>query len=381
MARIVLAYSGGLNSSVAIPWLIERHAAEIVAVTIDLGQGRELEAVRDRALVAGARRAHVLDLREEFARDYILPTLKADAIGERHQPLAAVLGRPVIAEKLVEIAAIEMATVVAYGGCGASRDPLWLETITATLNPALQVLAPAREWRMTECEAIAYARRHGVSIPAAVDSPDRIKANLWGRTVEHRRIAGAPPAPTEDSYRLTKSAADCPDEAAAVEITFSRGVPIAINGVAMPMLELIASLSTIAGAHGVGRHRTELVEDASWQISEAPAAVVLHAAHQAIQQLVTATDLARVCRVVSREYAAAIRKGLWFTPLRHALDGFVESVQERVNGTVRVKLYKGEFSIEDNTTPAGAITIIEPPAAPSLRQPPATGRKKMSVGQ
>src|SRR5438093_1127525 len=249
MERIVLAYSGGLDTSVAIPWLKEKYDAEIIAVTMDLGQGKELEAVRDRALATGAVRAHVLDLREEFARDYILPALKADAIYEDRYPMATALGRPLIAQKLVEIAEIEQAYV---------------------------------------------------------------------------------------------------------EITFERGVPVAINGVTMPALDLIASLSTIAGAHGVGRIdmvENRLVGIKSREIYEAPAAMVLHAAHKELQKFVTSKDLERLCRFVSLQYADIIYNGLWFTPTREALDAFVEKVQERVTGVIRLKLFKGDSRIVGRKSP------------------------------
>ncbi len=354
MERIVLAYSGGLDTSVAIPWLAEQYRAEIIAVTMDLGQGKELEAVRDRALATGAVRAHVLDLREEFARDYILAALKADAIYEDRYPMATSLGRPLIAQKLVEIAEIEGATAVAHGCTGKGNDQVRLDVTTRALNPSLRVVAPARDWGMTRPQEIEYARARNIPVPATVASPYSTDSNLWGRSIECGVLEDPWREPPEDIYTLTRSPADCPDEPAYVELTFERGVPTAINDVSMPFVDLIGNLSTIAGAHGIGRIdmvENRLVGIKSREIYEAPAAVVLHAAHKELQKLVTARDLDRMCRLVSARYADVVYDGTWFTPLREALDAFVASVQERVTGVVRLKLFKGDCRIVGRKSP------------------------------
>lgn len=354
MERIVLAYSGGLDASVAIPWLKERYGAEIIAVTMDLGQGVELEAIRNQALAAGAVRAHVLDVREEFARDYVVPALKGAAIREGRDPMATALGRPLIARKLVEIAAIERAAVVAHGCAGKGRDQARLELATRALDPTLHVMAPAREWGLTRLEGIEFARARGIPVPVAAESPYRTDATLWGRSIECAVLDGAWRDPPADLYTLTKAPGDCPDEPAYVEIAFERGAPSAINGVAMPILDLIASLGFIAGAHGIGRidmEENRVVGTESREICEAPAAVVLHAAHLDLQKLVTTGDLDRLCRIVSLEYAGLIHNGLWFTPMREALDAYVEKVQERVTGAVRLKLFKGDCRIVGRTSP------------------------------
>jgi argininosuccinate synthase len=354
MERIVLAYSGGLDTSVAIPWLAEKYDAEIIAVTMDLGQGKELEEVRDRALATGAVRAHVLDLREAFARDYILPALKADAMYEDRYPMATALGRPLIAQKLVEIAEIERATAVAHGCTGKGNDQVRLDVTTRALNPQLKVIAPARVWGMTRPQEIEYARRRGVPVPVTVDSPYSTDSNLWGRSIECGILEDPWQEPPDDIYTLTKSAAECPDQPAYVEIAFARGVPTAINGVAMSLIGVIDSLGTIAGAHGVGRIdmvENRLVGIKSREIYESPAAVVLHAAHKELQKLVTMKDLDRIARFVSVHYADLVYNGLWFTPTREALDAFVEKVQERVTGDVRLKLFKGDCRIVGRRSP------------------------------
>jgi len=305
MERIVLAYSGGLDTSVAIPWLKEQYRADIIAVTMDLGQGKELESVRDRALAAGAVRAHVLDLREEFARRYILPALKADALYEDRYPLATALGRPLIAQKLVEIADIERATCVAHGCTGKGNDQVRLDLTTRALRPDLTVIAPARDWEMTRLEEIDYARKRGVEVPVTAESPYSTDSNIWGRSIECGVLEDPWHEPPADIYRLTKAPEECPAEPAYVEIAFDRGAPVAVNGVAMPLLDLIASLGTIAAAHGVGRIdmvENRLVGIKSREIYEAPAATVLHTAHRELQQFVISRDLERFARPSTRSW-------------------------------------------------------------------------------
>ncbi len=354
MKRIVLAYSGGLDTSVAIPWLAEQYGAEIVAVTLDLGQGKELSDVRERALAVGAVRAHVVDVREEFARDFILPALQAGAIYEERYPLATALGRPLIARKLVEIAAIEGATAIAHGCTGKGNDQVRLDVSARAMQPDIEVIAPAREWGMSRPEEIEYARARGIPVPATVDSPYSTDANLWGRSIECGVLEDPWAEPPDDIYTLTRSPAACPDLPAYVEIEFEAGVPVAVNGVAMPLVELIGSLETIAGAHGVGRVdmvENRLVGIKSREIYEAPAAVVLHAAHRELEGFVIARDLERLKRDLGRTYADLVYNGLWFSPTRDAIDAFVAKVQERVTGTVRLKLFKGVCQVVGRTSP------------------------------
>jgi argininosuccinate synthase len=352
--RIVLAYSGGLDTSVAIPWLKEKYNAEVIAVTMDLGQGRELNQIRERAVGAGAVRCHVLDVREEFARDYILPALQAGAMYEERYPLATALGRPLIAKKLVEIAQMENATAIAHGCTGKGNDQVRIDVSARAMDPKIQVIAPARVWGMTRPEEIEYARVRNVPVPTTKSSPYSTDENLWGRSIECGVLEDPWNEPPDDIYSLTKSPAEAPDAPAYVEIEWEKGVPVAVNGVAMPLTELIGSLETIAGVHGVGRIdmvENRLVGIKSREIYEAPAGIVLHTAHRELEGMVIPKDLQRLKQRLAQEYADIVYNGLWFGPTREAIDAFVKNVQQRVTGTVRLKLYKGDCRVVGRKSP------------------------------
>jgi argininosuccinate synthase len=354
MERIVLAYSGGLDTSVAIPWLAEKYGAEVIAVTLDLGQGKELTDVRERALAVGAVRAHVIDVREEFAREYILPALQAGAIYEHRYPMATSLGRPLIAKRLVEVARMEGATAIAHGCTGKGNDQVRIDVSARALEPSIRVIAPAREWGMTRPDEIEYARARGIPVPATVKSPYSTDANLWGRSIECGVLEDPWVEPPEEIYTLTRSPADCPDEPAYVEIEFQAGVPVRVNGIDMPLVELVESLETIGGAHGVGRIdmlENRLVGIKSREIYEAPAAVILHAAHRELETMVIPRDLERLKTELARVYADLVYNGLWFSPTREAIDAFVAHVQQKVSGHVRVKLFKGDCRVVGRKSP------------------------------
>lgn len=352
--RIVLAYSGGLDTSAAIPWLAERHGAEVVAVTLDLGQGMALADVRERALAAGAVRAHVLDVREEFARDYALRALQAGAISGQRDPLAIALGWPLIARHLVRIAEMEGARAIAHGCRGTGIDQIRLEVSVRALDPSIRIVALARERGMTRAETIEYARRHHVPVAPTAESPYRVRANLWGRSIEGATLADPWVLPPEEIFALTRAPDRCSDAPACVELAFERGVPVAINGVAMGLTELIASLETIAGGHGVGRVdavENRLVGVKAREIHEAPAAVVLHLAHRELEALVIPRDLERLKQPLGRAYADLVLDGLWFTPTREAIDAFVAAVQPRVTGVVRLTLFQGNCRVVGRHSP------------------------------
>jgi argininosuccinate synthase len=354
MERIVLAFSGGLDTSVAIPWLAEKYRAEVVTVTVDLGQGASPEDVRERALAIGAARAHVIDARDEFARDFILPALQAGAMYEGRYPLATALGRPLIAKYLVEIAHVEGTNAVAHGCSGKGNGQVRMDISARALDPDIKVIAPAREWDLTWNDEIDYARERGIPLSTAADSPYSTDANLWGRSIECGELDDPWIEPTEDIYILTKEPTESPDRPAYVEIAFERGVPVSINGIAMSMVELVSSLDTIAGAHAVGRVdmvENRLVGIKSREIYEAPAAVVLHMAHKELQSFVTPRDLERLTSELGVKYADLVYNGLWYTPTREAIDALVRKVQEKVTGVIRLKLFKGDCRVVGRRSP------------------------------
>jgi argininosuccinate synthase len=352
MKRIALAFSGGLDTSVAIPWLAEKYGAEIVTVTLDVGQGRELVDVRERALAGGALRAHVIDAREEFAREYILPSLQAGALYENGYPLATALGRPLIAKRLVQIARMEGATAIAHGCIGKINDQVRIEVSARGIDPDLQIIAVAREWGMSRAEEIEYARSRNIAVPAL--GPYSTDSNLWGRSIECGVLEDPWAEPPEDIYTLTRAPKQCPDEPAYIDVEFEAGVPVRTNGVEMPILEMIESLEIIAGAHGVGRidmMENRLVGIKSREIYEAPAAVVLHMAHQELEKLVIPRDLERVKHDLARVYADLVYNGLWFSITRDAIDALVGAIQPRVTGTIRLKLFKGDCRVVGRKSP------------------------------
>ena len=354
MERIVLAFSGGLDTSVAIPWLAAKYRAEIVTVTVDLGQGASPQDVRDRALAIGAARAHVIDARDEFARDFILPALQAGAMYEGRYPLATALGRPLIAKYLVEVAHIEGTNAIAHGCSGKGNGQVRMDISARALDPDIKVIAPAREWDLSWQDEIEYARERGIPLSTAADSPYSTDANLWGRSIECGALDDPWEEPTEDIYILTKEPSESPDRPAYVEIAFERGVPVSINGIAMSMVELVSSLDTIAGAHAVGRVdmvENRLVGIKSREIYEAPAAVVLHMAHKELQAFVTPRDLERLTSDLGVTYADLVYNGLWYTPTREAIDALVKKVQEKVTGVIRLKLFKGDCRVVGRRSP------------------------------
>jgi argininosuccinate synthase len=352
--RIVLAYSGSLGTSVAISWLSETYGAEIVAATMDVGQGSALDDVRERALASGAVRAHVIDARDVFARDFILPSLQAGALYEGRSPLATALSRPLIAKHLVEIARIERAGAIADGSTGKENEEAGLAPSVRALDPDIAILAPVREWGLTRPQAIAYLRQRGIPVPATANSPYRTDLNLWGRTIACGVLDDPWQEPPDEVYVRTKSRADTPDTPASVAVEFVKGVPVTINGIALGLVELITSLDTIAGAHGVGRIDTverRRAGSTSREVSEAPAATALHTAHRALQRLVIPRDLERLTSDLGTRYADLIASGLWYSPMRGAIDALVAKVQQTVTGVVRLTCFKGDCRVVGRRSP------------------------------
>ncbi len=349
MATVVLAYSGGLDTSVAIRWIKEKYDLDVIALTIDVGNERDLAAIAERATKIGAVKALIVDGRADFVRYFVLPALQAGAIYEGQYPLATALARPLIARLLVEVAREEGAVAVAHGCTGKGNDQVRFDVSINTLAPDLKIIAPVREWSMTRDNEIAYAAEHNIPITATNASPYSFDQNLWGRSAECGILEDPWAEPPEDVYAWT----DNPDTAQALEptyleITFEHGVPIALNGEEIDGVTLIESLNKQAGKYGIGRidHvENRLVGIKSREVYEAPAAVVLHTAHRALETLTLSRDQVRFKETVAAEYARLIYNGQWYSALHQDLAAYVQSTQRFVSGTIRVKLARGNCAV------------------------------------
>ncbi|HEX8918510.1 MAG TPA: argininosuccinate synthase [Chloroflexota bacterium] len=354
MARVVLAYSGGLDTSVAIRWLMDQYGLEVVTLTADLGGGIDLESTRQKALQTGAVDAYVVDARRDFLNDFVLPALQADALYEGTYPLATALARPLIAQLMVDIARKTDATLIAHGCTGKGNDQVRFDVATTALAPDLRVIAPIREWRMSREEEIEYAQKHGIPIPVGKESPYSTDENLWGRSVECGVLEDPWVEPPADAYAWTADPRQAPDEPLYVEIGFEEGVPVTLDGARTDLLSMVETLNEQAGAHGVGRIdmiENRLVGLKSREIYEAPAAVVLHAAHHAVEDLTLAKDSLRFKEVVTPTYADLIYNGLWFGALRRDLAAYVASSQQHVTGVARLRLSKGSCVVVGRRSP------------------------------
>jgi len=354
MDKAVLAYSGGVDTSVAIRWLREKYNLDIITLTVDIGNVTNMEAIKQKALDVGAIKAIVIDARKLFIDSFVFPALQADAIYEGRYPLATALGRPLIAQLMVDTAKKEGATSIAHGCTGKGNDQVRLDVCTAALAPELKVIAPAREWGMTREQTIAYAQKYNIPIPITVSSPYSIDENLWGRSAECGVLENPWNEPPEDVFEWTKPPAETPDKADYIEIGFVKGIPISLNGEELDGITLIQRIHDLAALHGVGRidHvENRLVGIKSREIYEAPAAVVLLQAHLALEGLVMTRDQLRFKDKVAVEYADLAYNGLWFGGLRQDLAAYVESSQRYATGTTRVKLYKGTCQIVGRKSP------------------------------
>jgi argininosuccinate synthase len=353
--RIIVAYSGGLDTSVMVRWLIEKWNAEVITATGDLGYSRELAGVQAKAYRTGAVKAYVVDLKEEFLTNYIFPALKAGAMYEKSYPMATSLGRPLLSKLLVDVARKEGATIVAHGCTGKGNDQVRFEVSVAALAPELEVIAPLREWEFkSRDEEIAYAQMHGIPVGATKASPYSIDDNLWGSSIECGILEDPTVEPPEDAYIRTVSPQNAPDQPEYVEILFESGIPVGLNGHGMEPVRLVETLNQIGGAQGVGR--IDLVEDRlvgikSREVYEAPAATILHFAHTELERMTLDKSVFHLKNQLAAEYANLVYNGLWFTPLRDALDAFVDETQKTVTGAVKVKLYKGNVIVAARTSP------------------------------
>ncbi|MDH6114215.1 argininosuccinate synthase [Kitasatospora sp. MAP12-15] len=342
--RVVLAYSGGLDTSVCIGWIAEETGAEVIAVAVDVGQGGEdLDAIRQRALDCGAVEAEVADARSEFADEYCLPAIKANALYQGQYPLVSALSRPAIVKHLVAAAQKHGATTVAHGCTGKGNDQVRFEVGIQSLAPSLKCIAPVRDYAMTRDKAIAFAEAKNLPIVTTKKNPYSIDQNVFGRAVETGFLEDIWNAPIEDVYEYTQNPAT-PREADEVVITFDAGVPVAIDGRKVTVLQAIEELNQRAGAQGIGR--LDMVEDRlvgikSREIYEAPGAIALITAHQALENVTVERELARYKRQVEQRWAELVYDGLWFSPLKRALDGFVNEANQAVSGDIRLVLHGG----------------------------------------
>jgi argininosuccinate synthase len=351
--KVVLAYSGGLDTSVCVKWLEEQGAIPY-ALYLDLGQGEPADDVRAKALRIGAADAFVRDAKAEFADEYVAPAIKANALYGGKYPLFTALARPLIAKKLVEAAREVGATHIAHGSTGKGNDQVRFDVTTASIAPDLTVVAPVRDWNMNRPEEMAYAEEHGIPVPTTKESPYSVDENLWGRSIEAGPLEDPDHEPTEDVFELTTSPENAPDEPQYVEIGFEEGLPTILDGEDLPLVDLISELSTIAGANGVGR--TDMIEDRlvgikSREIYETPAAIAIIAAHRELEALTLTRDVLRFKTTAEQRYAELAYEGLWFTPLKTALDAFIQETQKTVTGSIRLKLYKGNASVVGRTAP------------------------------
>lgn len=344
MKKVVLAYSGGLDTSVAIKWLIEK-GYEVIAYLADVGQGTGLDNAKKRALEIGAKKVVVGDLKKEFVADFIFPALKANAVYEGKYFLATALSRPLIAKGLVETAKKEKAGFVAHGCTGKGNDQVRFEVAVMNLGSGLEVIAPVREWDLPTRESeIRYAKTHNIPLEATKKKPYSIDKNLWGVSIESGKLEDPNFEPKEDVYQMTKSVSSAPSKPAYINISFEKGMPVKIDGRKLGPVKLVLKLNEIGGRHSIGR--TDLIEDRlvgikSREVYEAPAAFILLEAHKALEGLVLDKETLYFKEIVSLKYARLIYEGLWYTPLKEALDKFIDKTQRTVTGTVKMKLFKG----------------------------------------
>ncbi len=344
MKKVVLAYSGGLDTSCIIKWLQDRDY-DVIAFMADIGQNEDFDVIKKRALKTGASKVHVVDLKEEFIRDYVFPAIKAGAVYENKYYLATALSRPLIAKHQVRIANLEKATAIAHGCTGKGNDQVRFEVTARLLNPRLEIIAPVRIWEFkTREEEIEYAQENKIPVDVTKKSPYSVDINLYGRSIECGVLEDPWIEPPEEIYRLTVSPLKAPNKPTYVEVEFAKGVPVKINGKALKPLALVEALNKLGGKNGIGRVdvvENRLVGIKSREIYENPAATLIHAARHELECLVLDRETAHYKQAISQKYGELVYYGLWETPMKKQLDAYFNKTQERVSGTVRLKLYKG----------------------------------------
>ncbi|MGM0502847.1 MAG: argininosuccinate synthase [Bacillota bacterium] len=347
--KIVLAYSGGLDTSIAIKWLQDTYDVDVVAYSADVGQNEPLEPVKEKAIATGAVETYVDDLQEEFLREYAFKGLKAGALYEGKYPLATAYSRPLIAKRMIEVAKQEGADAVAHGCTGKGNDQVRFDVSFQALAPGIDIVAPLREWEFgSRGEQIDYANQTGIEVSATKENPYSIDRNLWGISIECGELEDPALEPPKEVYQITNHLEETPDQAEYVEVSFEQGEPVSLNGQELGPVELVEQLNEIAAKHGVGRIdmvENRLVGIKSREIYEAPAATVLMTAHGQLEDLVLDRETAHYKAQIAQKYAELVYYGQWFSPLRRALDAFIDETQKYVTGTVKVKLFKGNCQV------------------------------------
>jgi len=352
--KVVLAYSGGLDTSVAIRWIQEKYNADVVTVTVDVGQQEDLAKIESNSKVVGAIRHYSIDAKEEFVENYVHPAVKANALYEGKYPLSTALARPLIVNKLVEVARKEKATAVAHGSTGKGNDQVRFDVSIKVSAPELKIIAPIREWNLSRDEEIKYAEKNGIPIPVSLNRPYSVDQNLWGRSIEAGILEDPAQQPPEEIYEWTVAPEKAPTEPEYVSIGFENGVPVTVNGAKMSPLKIVQTLNAKAGSHGIGRidHMEDrLVGIKSRECYECPAATVVLDAHKELEKTVLTRHELQFKQQVEAQWTFLVYAGLWMEPLREDLDQFIDKTQERVTGEVKLKLYKGSATVVSRSSP------------------------------
>ena len=352
--KIVLAYSGGLDTSVAVQWLKEKRSADIVTVTVDVGQGDDMAAIERKAKATGAVKHYSIDAKREFIEDYVFPSIKANALYEGKYPLSTAVGRPLIAAKLVDVARKEKASAVAHGCSGRGNDQVRFDVSIRALAPDLKIVAPIREWNMARNDEIEYAKKHGIPVPVTLERPYSIDQSLWGRAIECGILEDPYVEPPEEIFEWTSSVDKAPSEPVTVTLEFAEGVPVAVDGKKLDPVTLVTRMNEIAGKHGVGR--IDHIEDRmvgikSREVYECPAALVILEAHKDLEKAVLTRHQLAFKERVDSEWTYLAYAGLWMDPLLEDLDAFINNTQKNVNGKVKVKLHKGSMRVVGRSSP------------------------------
>ncbi|MGP3668094.1 MAG: argininosuccinate synthase [Candidatus Bathyarchaeota archaeon] len=353
MEKVVLAYSGGLDTSVMVKWLNEHYNFEVITLTVDVGQKEDLKVIEQKAINSGAVKHYTIDAKKEFVERFIFPAIKANALYEGKYPLSSALSRPLIAEKLVEVARKEGASAVAHGCTGRGNDQVRFEVTIESLAPDLKIIAPVREWRLSREEEVEYAKKHGIPLTLKTH-PYSIDQNLWGRSIECGPLDNPSEEPPPEVFELTTSPEEAPNISEYITLTFENGIPVAINGNRLDPITLIDQLNILAGKHGVGR--IDHVEDRvvgikSREVYECPAALCLIEAHKDLEKLVLTRHELAFKQYVDAEWTWLVYSGLWMDPLREDLEVFIDKTQQRVSGDVKLKLFKGSMTIVGRSSP------------------------------